>query len=333
MKFIHLTIENFGPFKGVQNVPLGCKAEKSINVICGTYGAGKTFFLRSIVWALGLRDPDTTKRPYYGQLVHKGASSASVKLKFTFGDKHYEVSRRLFEVKNGQKQVEVELRAQSTLNANWELIREPEQYLKALFPLKVSDAIFDFECERFAHVFQDQPQNPFNLPGFGDWIMQLTDDSSHNIFGRYQEQLVPILRLLVSGKAPNCGAGETAVAALHIPALLREWLLTSDYLPAEFQSLRGESLPWLLESPFNMLNKWHCSIASELFVRSASQVVLATTPISLQPPVDITISPRVFSIAAIQLGYHPNNQNATEYFFGRSLCMTRNDNTDFSEIV
>jgi DNA sulfur modification protein DndD len=108
MKFIHLTIENFGPFKGVQNVPLGSKAEKSINVIYGTNGSGKTFFIRSILWALGLWDPNTN-RHYYRQLVHEGASSASILLKFTFGAKYYEVSRRLYEAKNGRKQVEVEL--------------------------------------------------------------------------------------------------------------------------------------------------------------------------------------------------------------------------------
>ncbi|MBM4224666.1 MAG: hypothetical protein FJ167_07720 [Gammaproteobacteria bacterium] len=48
MHLEHFTIENVGPFKGIQRVDFGFSQEKNSSVICGGNGSGKTSLFKSI---------------------------------------------------------------------------------------------------------------------------------------------------------------------------------------------------------------------------------------------------------------------------------------------
>ena len=328
MHLNHLTIENIGPFRGIQKISFACSRQRPINVIVGPNGSGKTVLCKAIAWALGQYDPN--QDPHYSRYwEHRGTLSASVTLSFTLGGHNYVVSRRQLEVRGSRRKVESQLKVQPNSGQAWNFVDNPDQHLQGLFPQEVGAAFLDFDGDR---MFLKEAHNKFKMPEFIAWVDQRIERPDTCIFGGNKGHLALNIREILGEKSSHFGAGEVTLAALFVRALLREWIVTADSLPFNWQHLLGESLPWLLDCPFVALDSVYRGVAAEILLRSESQVVLLSTTTDLQAPVENILSPKVGCISVLNVG-HNLFGGPTDWIFGKTLVLTRDDESNFSAIV
>jgi len=324
LHLIHLTIENIGPFKGIHETSFSSLFGGNLNFFVGANGSGKTSFCRAIAWALGQYKTNLDR------WRHVGESSASVTLVFTLGTRTYEVTRRqLASIKNGIN-VESHLKFRSSPDQSWESINNPDYYLKSILPRQVGAVILESGPDQF---FGDDNYIKFRIPEFISWVGNRIKDTYLCAYDKRREHLNLVIIQILGGKSEySPGSSEIALASFIAQALFREWILTSNTLPVNFRHLQGESLPWVLDCPFFVLDDSDIDSAVDILARLDSQIILLSSPNFLKAPLDRVLSPKLGTISVIKVGDILWYGHLAE-FLGRTLVLTRQDSSNFSEIV
>jgi hypothetical protein len=213
----------------------------------------------------------------------------------------------------------------------WNHVDGSKQKLQALFPREAWAILFDFEGAGLHDMFQNKNHNLPRLPEFRSWAAQRIQSSHLADLGIQGERVVTVLKGLFADKNTWEAMGVVHLAWMHIAMLLREWILLGESLPYALQHLRGESLPWLLDSPFGPLDILGRQIGADLLARSGSQVCIAISPNEF-PPVETILAPRVGQLCVLKVGDIPFGSDSVEAF-GRTLVLSRCDQTEFSEII
>lgn len=304
-------------------MPFDCSSESPINVVVGANGSGKTIFCKAIAWALGQHEPN------FARWAHRGTASASVTLAFTLGGQTYEVERRLLEAGSGHWEGSSQLKVKADSGESWKFSDNPEQQLQALFPPDFRAVLVDSHAN---NLYQEETHKKYRIPEFIAWAIQRIEEPDISSYECYHDRPAPIIRAILGGKATNTGSSAVVLAALLVQALFREWILTTGNLPFNWKHLHGESLPWLIDSPFFLLDSAYATVAAQLFVKSKCQVVLASSPAGLSASIESVLTPKVGGIAVFREGHTPRCGPTAE-IFGRELVLTREDDTEFVEIA
>jgi hypothetical protein len=323
-----LEIENFGPFKGVQRVVFSCSNDQNITVICGGNTSGKSLLIRSIAWALG-GSLQNDYEFYEHYLDHKGNQATRVTLRFSIGDRDY-TSRKQIITANKHRSEEIQLSVRKHHNEEFKNIINPEEHIRTIIPEDLRETIFDFEPPHL--MPNDCSKNVLNIPGFRFWANNKI--KSYSFGGELDEHIVNFLKRYFAGKAHDeaVGTGVVHMAWLYTMKLFHEWFLAAEALPPSWQHLRGQSLPWILDSPFGELSTDYRHQAAKCLTSSRAQIVLADSPHRLHTPVETMIEPR---LGRLHLLRTVNNyfRGSSATVFGRTLVLSREDSINFSEIV
>jgi len=323
MHFIHLTLENIGPFKSIHQISFDYEPRKLINVIVGTNGSGKTILCKSIAWVLGQNELNPIN------WLHKGTAYASVTLVFSISGKTYEVKRSLLERRGEKWQIETKLKVENEFDENGKFMEDPDQFLQILLPPALLAILFGSDGETLSG---EENYRKLTIPEFISWVSQRIDDAEISGQERYIGYLASNMRTILNGKHVNAGTDEIMLAVLQLQKFFRDWILSSDNLPIAWKHLHGESLPWLIDSPVSRMNIADGITAAELFSESKSQVVLVSFPDGIGQSAANILWPKIGCIHTLQVGW--NLFGGSEVIiFGRNICLTRDDQTDLIQIV
>jgi energy-coupling factor transporter ATP-binding protein EcfA2 len=323
MHFIQLTLENIGPFKGVHQISFDYEPCKLINVVVGANGSGKTTLCKAIAWVLGRNELSLTN------WLHRGTSDASVTLVFSISGKTYEVKRSLLKLRGENLQIEIKLKVENKSDENGKLIENPDQFLQDLLPQDLLALVFGSEGET---LFREENYRKLTIPEFISWVSQRIDDAEILGQERYISYLASNMRTILNGKHVNAGTNEIVLAVLQLQKFFRDWIMFSDNLPIAWKHLHGESLPWLIDSPVSIMDIDYRNAAAELFSKSESQVVFVSLPIEIGQSTENILSPKIGCVHTLLVGW--NQFGGSELtIFGRKICLTRDDKTEFIEIV
>ena len=331
MHFERLMMENVGPFEGVQRIDFGYSQEASAVVICGGNGSGKTSVFRAIEWALG-RAGQSEGRFDSQQLIRNGTKSASVTLRFSLGGRNYEVTRRGFDADEKLRSEEVQLSVRTNREEKWGYVSNPDEHMESLLPKEVRAILLDCEGLELHLALRRASSSRLNIPKFKSWATARLESAGFAAAGGQGERTFTFLKHLFASRETHEAIGVIHFARMHTMMLFREWLLAADVLPSGWESLRGESLPWMLDSPFTPMDTDLRIEAAKLLSRSSSQIVLAVNPIELKPCVETVIEPRLGHLRLLRTGANDFG-NSSVHAFGRTLDLSHGDDDHFSEIL
>lgn len=339
MHFESITLVNVGSFKGVQTVNLGFSTGKDANVICGSYGSGKSTLLRAVEWVLTGDVTGPASKLFLRDTCYAGAeigARASASVIFALGAKKYEIFCEQGDGGTGASgKNNLRLRIWRTDSQDWETLDNPESRLRALIPLEIRTALFMGEDGDFRELFQPSSLGILSMPEFRMWARSRLDRGGvAGVYGRRNGVKDRLRTLLAeSGEAETIGNSTTAVmAGLQLMAFFREWIRCSEKLPEAFQHLRGESLPWLLDSPFESLDLPDQEQAVRLLLSVRDQFLIVSSPHGVGGPVEKALTPRLGALHLLRSGFYPRN-GGNPKLFGQELILSREDRSDFTEIV
>jgi len=181
-------------------------------------------------------------------------------------------------------------------------VSDPEEQIQALLPQDVRAIMFDFEGYASHSIFQQSHPNLLSIPAFCAWAVERIETSHLAALGGQGDHAVTLLKHHFAGKEHPEATGIVRLACLHTMMLFGEWLLAAESLPSSWQQLRGQSLPWMLDSTFVHLDVWSRQEAAKLLERSESKIVLAASPIQLEPPVETVLEPRLGRLYLLRTG-------------------------------
>ena len=300
MHFERLMMENIGPFEGVKRIDFGYSQEASAVVICGGNGSGKTSVFRAIEWALG-RAGQSEGRFDSQQLIRNGTKSASVTLRFLLGGRNYEVTRRRFEADEQLRSEEVQLSVRTNREEKWEYVSNPDEHMESLLPKEVRAILLDCEGLELHLALRRASSSRLNIPKFKSWATARLESAGFAAAGGQGARTIAFLKHFFAGRETHEASGIVQLARIHTVMLFREWFVT-DLLPLGWDHLRGESLPWLLDSPFMPLDGDLRIEAAQMLASTASQIVLAVSPVELTATVEAVLKPRLGSLLLTRRG-------------------------------
>ncbi len=155
-------------------------------------------------------------------------------------------------------------------------------------------------------------------------IPSVTDDY---IRQRYISALVE----QIGGPSGHQAAGENAIAYMLLQSLFRKWLGLMAKSPSSLEHLDSGPLPWLMDCPFSRLDSRHKIVAASIISNLKGTVVICSND-TISDSVIQLLNKRVGSISIIRAGCSLSCGTRIS-IFDRSLEFTRNDNTDFSELI
>ena len=226
----------------------------------------------------------------------------------------------------------VQLSVRTNRDEEWDQVSDPEEHIQALLPQDVRAIMFDFEGYASHLIFQQSHPNLLSIPGFRAWAGDRIEKSHFAALGGQGDRAVKLLKHHFAGKEHPEAMGIVHLACLHTMMLFSEWLLAAESLPPSWQHLRGQPLPWMLDSTFVHLDVWSRHEAAKLLTRSKSQIVLAASPIQLEPPVETVLEPRLGRLHLLRTGDNYFGDSSGQ-MFGKPLVLSREDGTHFSESV
>jgi hypothetical protein len=328
MELLHLEVNNIGPFKGSQKLSFFSSDERFVHIVIGSNGSGKTVLLNVICWALGLYDPRNDKS--IKQWVYRDCEFGSVKLRVQVGAQVYDIAR------NSSESVDygVDLRNEIQINLVGGLATEPIKSSEA----SRSDIFSSIKTKAFHQllVFNEwelieQPDHVLKTPVFVAWAKyRLAGLEIPGATDQRRQRIISAAIEHIGGPFVGEAAGEKVIGAMLLHSLFREWLMINQGSPG-LNPLITHSVPWLLDRPFFRLDSEHQIIAAWIIANFQGAVLIFTDDIFSHSAAKL-IREVMGSVSAIRVGWSLGcGTNAS--IFGRSLELTRDDKTEFSEIL
>lgn len=326
MMILNARIQDIGPFKGSNNISSFSPAKKHVHLIVGVNGSGKTILLNAICWAIGLYDPKGDRN--LKRWIHRGCKSGRVNLTVQADGKIYEISRTAFEL--------TDYGDYSFTDTEIYLANEKLQIQTAIFQREIF-ADLKPKVLRYLMLYNEEDlsdplDHPYKTPEFVSWVKErimaieipwVDDRTRHGFISCAVEQ--------IGGPRCNFAFGERAIASMLLSSLFREWLVLVAQVPSATKRLRAEPFPWLMDCPFSLLDKAHQKIAGSLISKFKGTVFICINPIFDDSAAQL-LHESIGSISAITCGWNLKGKNHVS-ILGRSLELTRNDDTEFSEII
>jgi len=331
MKLLNLEIQNIGPFKGVQNLHFYSRDERCVHLVVGVNGSGKTILLNTICWALGIYDPQEDRN--VKRWLHLGCKTGSVKLRLQVMGQVYEISRTAVELTDSGNYFssDSEFRLASVLDCE-ALAERQETYQREVFanikPTVLRSLIL-YDSEDY---FSPQ-DHLFKTPNFISWVtermaaMEIPSVTDVYLRQRYISAVVE----QIGGPSGHQAAGENAIAYMLLQSLFREWLGLVAKGPSSLEHLDSGPLPWLMDCPFSPLDSQHKIVAASIISNLKGTVVVCSNE-TTSDSVTQLFNKRAGSISIIRVGWNLRGGNRIS-ILDRSLELTRNDNTEFSELI
>jgi energy-coupling factor transporter ATP-binding protein EcfA2 len=328
MELIDLEINNIGPFKGSQKISFRPSGERFVHIVIGANGSGKTTLLNAICWGLGLYDPRNDR--HVKRWVYRDCELGSVKLKVQVDGKIYEIFRTSFEPINSSAKANHAIQI-SLLNGIYaESIKDSEAVqAKLLSNIKNTDfyrlLVFDelFFSESLGHVFES--------PDFVAWAkhrLVTIEIPAATVRGR--ERIIAAAIEYIGGPCAREATGPKMIGAILLHCLFREWIRT-DQSSIRLSSLNAESVPWLLDGLLSLLDSDLQSVAASLIDRFYGQVIIFCND-GFADSANEIFAEEIVSVSALRVGWNLWGGGKAS-LFGRSLELTREDGTEFSELI
>jgi hypothetical protein len=326
MKILKVEIQDIGPFKGSHNVSFISPGERPVHVIVGVNGTGKTIFLNAICWAMGLYDPKEDK--YLKRWIHRGCKSGRVNLTVQADGKIYEISRTALAL--------TDYGDYSFSDSEIYLANEKLQKQKIILQREI---FADFKPKVLRYLMLDNEEDlselldhPYKTPGFVSWVKErIMAIEIPWVNDRTRQAYISCALEQIGGPRCNFAFGERAIASMLLSSLFREWLVVVAQAPSGTKSLRAEPFPWLMDCPFSLLDKTHQEMAASLISKFKGTVLICINPIFDDSAAQL-LHESIGSISTITCGRNLQGKNHVS-ILGRSLELTRNDDTEFSEII
>lgn len=326
MELIDLEVNNIGPFEGSQKLSFRSSGERFIHIVIGSNGSGKTTLLNAICWALGLYDPRNDV--HVKRWVYRDCELGSVKLKVQVDGKIYEILRTAFEPigSSAKPSNAIQISLLNSLTA--ESIKDTEAFqAKILSTIKSTDfyrlLVFNQWC------LNEGPGYVFESPDFVVWAKnQISALEIPGATGRRRQRIIAAAGEHIGGQCVGEAHGEKVIGAILLHYLFREWIRTNQS-SIGLNCLQAESVPCLLDCSFSHLDSEGQIIAASLIARFYATVVIFDNNTE---SVTKIISEAIGSVTSIRVGWNLWG-GAKASIFGRSLELTRDDGTEFSELI
>ncbi len=326
MKILDVEIQDIGPFKGSHTLSFFSSRKRNVHVIVGVNATGKTIILNAICWAMGLYDPKKDK--YIKRWIHDDCQSGSVTLRLEVDGQVYAISRTAIELTDSSNYFSNDL----------EVFLENEglQKDKTIFQQEVFS---DLKPKILRYLILHSQENFFELgdhqfvtPEFVNWVTErITTVEIPWITDRMREGYISAAFECIGGPRSFMAAGERAIASMLLHSLFREWIFLVTQTPFGHKHLGVESFPWLMDCPFSVLDKEHQEVAALLISGFKGTVVICTND-AYRNLVPQPLLGSIGSISAIRCGRNLRDRNHVSVL-GESLELSRNDNTEFSELI
>lgn len=326
MKILNVEIQNIGPFKGSHNLSFFSPSKRSVHVVVGVNGTGKTIFLNAICWAMGLYDPKEDR--YLKRWIHRGCKSGSVNLRLEIDGQVYVISRTAFELTDSG---DYSLNDSEIYLENEWLQKDKEIFQREVFAdLKPKILRYLILCNQ-ENLFELR-EYPFETPGFVSWVTDRIEAIEIPWITDLKRQgYVSAAVECLGGPRSFVAAGERAIASMLLHSLFREWIFLVAQAPFGHKHLGAESFPWLMDCPFSVLDEGHQEVAAWLISGFKGTVVICTND-TARDSVPQPLRESIGSISAIRCGWNLRDRNHVSVL-GQSLELSRNDNTEFSELI
>ena len=328
MELLDLEVNNIGPFKGSQKLSFRTSGEKFIHVVIGSNGSGKTTLLNAICWALGLYDP--SKDRYVERWVCRECELGSVKLKVQVEGKIYEILRTAFEPINSSEKSRNSIKINLLNSLSAESIEDTEAFQSKLLS-NISKTDF-YRLLVFNQFYSSEgPGHVFRFPDFVVWAKDRLAalEIPGTTVGRRQRIMAAAIEY-IGGPFVGEADGEKMIGAMLLHCLIREWI-RANQSSIVLNSLNAETVPLLLDCSFSRLDSEHQIVAASLIAKFNVTVIIFDHG-SFRESVIKVIGEVIGSVSAIRVGWNLWG-GAKASLFGRSLELTRDDGTEFSELI
>jgi len=331
MNLLYIELRNIGPFKGIQKISLSSFNEKFINIVVGSNGSGKSVLLNSILWALGFNE-STLGSFSEKNWIHRGCRFGSVKLRFQIEEKIYEIIRTVSKPKELENYIAHDFQINLIDGPVMVPINDPNDFIYKAFSgfndlITLHLLLFDPE----PHI-KKSDINWLNYSGFKDWVTdRLTKVEFSTLTNIHRRYIISAAVEQIGGLNSFQAAGEMMIGRFLLNILFQEWLLDTDQLPYGLKQSNTLSFPWLMDSPFNLLDVDY-QIALLEILQILKRPVLLCTSGNINFSLERIISEKIGSLSVIKVGWNlPGNGNMM--LFGQSLELSRCDKSDYSELV
>ena len=169
MKLLKLVIDNFRQFYGRSEIVFSTDEIKSITLIHGENGTGKTTLLNSVLWCFYgemTSDFENKNEIINHDAINKGATSAAVELYFIHNDLKYCVQRKYI-YRDGDKLSVFEIDSDGNFG---KIISPPNPFIESVIPNQMASYFF-FHGEGISSIAKEGNQLAFrqairNILGF-----------------------------------------------------------------------------------------------------------------------------------------------------------------------
>lgn len=328
MELLDLEVNNIGPFKGSHKLSFRSSGERFVHIVIGCNGSGKTTLLNAICWGLGLYDPRNDR--CVKRWVSRDCELGSVKLKVQVDGKIYELFRTAFEPTNSSAETSNEIQINLLNSLPSESIKDSEAFQSKLFS-NIKNTDFYRLLVFNEWYLSEGAGNAFESPDFVAWAKyRLTALEIPGATDRRRQRIIAAAIEQLGGPRANEAHGEVMIGAMLLHCLFREWIRTGQS-SMSLNSLNAESVPWLLDCSFSSLDSEHKIVAASLIARFNGTVVIFANH-RIPDSVTKIIGRLIGSVSSIRVGWNLwGESNAS--IFGRSLELTRDDGTEFSELI
>lgn len=329
MRLLYLEISNIGTFKGTQKLFLSSSGDKTVHLIFGANGSGRTILLHTILWALGLFSPGATEQTRYW--VHKGCTAGYVRLRLKLKGQTYEIVRTAFRSSGSGLVSESEAEISLIDGATATPILNPQEFQLGYFSNRANETLLNLSLdngwdsiERGDHLFKSRE--------FVAWAADRLDNISIPITVSEKRHPIVLSAIAQLGLGPGVYAtGTKVVGAILLCSLFREWVSVSDDVPQSVKPKNAELAPWLLDGSLPVLDQDLQLFASSILTQVSEDVVVCISQPPQKSALDMLLD-SASSVSVIRVGWDLSHRTDIA-ICGQSVSLTRNDGSEHSEVI